>query len=158
MLRKIYIELDKTEGEALEFFKNKKFEIQINLIFGKKALYTAIWKNIENSKKFKLILTNQNDIDNWWGLGTIKPSNLKDKSTMIVRIYPPILYLVFFGIILLGILYAIISFGIHNFGSVGFWPSLIIPFAVVVCVLLFWKIVLNKQIKKFEMGMKQALE
>ena len=158
MIATINIEMNKSEKASILFLKSNKVVMERNMLFGNTIQHVAIWKNLENPKNFKFTLDSFGPISPWWGKCSLKTVEPNGKTILTVTILPPLLFLFFHGAIMLSILYTIISIGIHNYGTDGFLPSIIIPTILIGGMLLIWRFIARSNAKKIKEDILASFE
>jgi hypothetical protein len=135
MIARIKIEINLKEQEAISFLRKNEVKLKTKSPFGL-IEHSATWKNLENPKNFKFEIDTFGPVNPWWGKCSLIENG--NKTILSILILPPKFFMVFGGFILSGIIYAIIQFGIHNYGTSGFLPSILIPSFFMCIVFLIW--------------------
>lgn len=158
MIARINIELNKNEDETILFLKSNKVILKQRTPFGGTIQHVAIWKGLENPKNFKFVLDSFGPINPWWGKCSLKPLDSESKMVLTMIILPPLLILFFLGAMLLGVLYTMIKIGIHNYSTVGFLPSIIIPPILIGGVILIWVFIAKVNARKIKKDILDSFE
>ena len=137
---------DLTAAELLDVLKNSRVKRSINRNFSRTSA-SFHWTNFKNPQKLKLVSDDWGPLNPYPCFGKIIPRN--SKSTLIIQIRPAYVVLVILVVFTGFIIDAIISFGQHNYGTSGFWPSIIVPSFFVAVIYIVWILLLQSAARKF---------
>lgn len=155
MIARIRIEINLREHEVIPFLQKNVVKLRHKIPFGV-IENTAIWKNLENPKDFKFKLNSFGPIDPWLGKCSIK--EVGNKTILSVLILPPSVFLILAGIVLLACFYAIVQFGIHNYGTIAFLPSILFPTFAIGLVVLIWHLIARFNANKIKKDIVSSFE
>lgn len=135
MIARIKIELNLKEQETISFLKKNKVQLKTKSPFGL-IQHTANWKNLEYPKNFKFEIDTFGSVNPWWGKCSLKENG--NKTILSILILPPYFTLIFMFFLLSGVIYTITQFGIQNYGTSAFLPSILMPSFAMSIVFLLW--------------------
>lgn len=146
---------DVTAEELLDVLKNSRVKRTINRNFSRKAA-SFHWTNFKNPQKLKLVSDDLGPLNPYPCFGKIIPQN--PKATLIIQMRPAYAVLMILGVFTCFIINAIMSFGQHNYGTPGFWPSNLVPVFFVVVIYIVWVLLFQSAARKFNSEIRQSIE
>lgn len=154
MIQKIKIELRLPPEECIPFLAKNEIVFKNNMTPKLFPEQRFVWTNIENPNNFRFRLKGSDSFSSFWGKCTFKYS--KSKWILYVKIYPPIIFLLGLGFMGIMIIYSISQFGMHNYGTIGFYPSIIIPSFFVGLMYLIWSLMARLNARRIKREMIQS--
>jgi hypothetical protein len=160
LIAKIDIELDKNKEEAIIFLKNNVITFEENKLFGQtfQDAATAHWKNLDNPNNFSLEFYSSKSIFIWLGKCKLKQIENPNKSKLFITVLPQRFFIIVLCILFVGVFYSIASFGIKNYGTPSFWPSIIFPSLAIGIVVFIWGLMAHNEGKQIKKQILQSFE
>ncbi len=155
MIGKFKQTFDLTPEELLDVLKNIRVKRSINRNFSRTSP-SYHWTNFKNPQKLKLVSDDLGPLNPYPCFGKIISQNLK--STLIIQMRPAYAVLVILVVFTCFLIDAIISFGQHNYGTPGFWPSVIVPSFFVALMYIVWILLFQSAARKFNNEIVQSIE
>ncbi|UKN01986.1 hypothetical protein K6119_00460 [Paracrocinitomix mangrovi] len=151
MRGKIEIKTDKSLEEMQAYLRRHTFNIKLGKAsFGTGiTLIKASWNKLNNPENFKLS----------FDIGALSPYTTKcslipfdngSKSILRIVLFPNILTMVFLFIMSIMLIYTIISFGIHNYGTPVFLISMFVPLVLFGAVVAVWFVIWQSYANKLK--------
>lgn len=122
--------------ETIKFLSSNKVPLNAGRLGGSLNV-KASWKGLDTPDNFKFTLDHW-PVQPWWGKCSLTSIEKDNKTRLTIIILPPYFFLFFIGLMAVLFVYAITTFGIANYGTSGFLPSIIVPTFFTSLVVLAW--------------------
>lgn len=157
MITKIEIPINEGIENAVLLLQSHRvnFVSKLPAIF--KKLGTGRWQDVNKERWFKFIVEIDNTFSPYWGLCKLQKRN-NNSCTLLMWILPPKFILVMLGAFAIFVLYFFVKIGIHNYGTRGFWASVIIPPLLISFLYLLWYLMARINARYVKRNILRSLE
>jgi hypothetical protein len=153
MIGRYTIDFDMNASDLIEVLKKIRITRKVPM---KNIVVRYKWTNFRNPEKLELIDMDFEHMNASKCFG--KVISRGSASSLVLQFRPAIALLVIHGLFLCLVGYGIIKFGIHNYGTDGFWPSVLAPAFLVGMIYVAWFFMFLSANKNMRNAIADAVE